>query len=53
VSRMKYELISLIAIGVTFAAGVIFYWLGAPTRAASVDIPLEGNEGMVPQIAGD
>ena len=47
VSRLKYEPISLIAIGVTIIAGMIFYWVGAPTRAASVDIPLEGNEGLV------
>jgi amino acid transporter len=53
VSRVKYETISLVAIGVTMAAGFIFYWLGAPTRAAAVDVPLEGNEGMLPQTAGD
>ena len=53
VSRVKYETISLVAIGVTMIAGFIFYWLGAPTRAASVDVPLEGNEGMVPQTAGE
>ena len=29
VSRLKYELISLIAIGVTFLAGMVFYWAGA------------------------
>jgi len=53
VSRMKYEMISLIAIGVTFLAGIVFYWLGAPTRAAMVDVPLEGNEDMLPAPAGD
>jgi len=53
VSRLKYETISLVAIGVTMIAGFIFYWLGAPTRAAAVDVPLEGNEGMVPQTAGE
>ena len=55
VSRMKYELISLIAIGVTFVAGMVFYWLGTPTRQAMVDVPLEGNEdisGLAP-AAGD
>jgi len=53
VSRLKYETISLVAIGVTMIAGFIFYWLGAPTRAASADVPLEGNESMVPQTAGE
>jgi glutamate:GABA antiporter len=47
VSRMKYETISLVAIAVTFVAGIIFYWLGAPTRAKMVEVPLEGNEGLV------
>ena len=42
---MKYETISLVAIGVTIAAGFIFYALGAKTRAEMVDVPLEGNEG--------
>ena len=55
VSRLKYELISLIAIGVTFVAGVIFYWLGKPTRDAMVNVPLEGNEDMagIAPAAGD
>ena len=53
VSRLKYETISLVAIGVTMVAGVIFYYLGAPTRAASVDVALEGNEAMVPQTSGE
>ena len=55
VSRLKYELISLIAIGVTFLAGMAFYWLGTTTRRAMVSVPLEGNEdlgGIVP-AAGD
>ena len=54
VSRVKYETISLVAIGVTMIAGLVFYWLGTPTRAASVVVPLEGNEGlggMVPAVA--
>jgi amino acid transporter len=46
VSRLKYETISLVAIGVTLIAGVIFYYLGAPTRAKMVEVPLEGNEGL-------
>jgi amino acid transporter len=53
VSRLKYESISLIAIGVTGVAGAIFYWLGSATRAASVDVALEGNEAMIPQTAGE
>jgi hypothetical protein len=46
VSRLKYELISFIAIGVTMVAGIIFYWLGAETRANMVTQPLEGNEDL-------
>ena len=56
VSRLKYELISLIAIGVTFLAGPAFYWAGTPTRNAMVDVRLEGNEdlaGGVAPAAGD
>ena len=55
VSRLKYELISLIAIGVTFLAGLAFYWAGTATRNAMVSVPLEGNEdvgGLAP-AAGD
>jgi len=48
VSRLKYELISFIAIGVTMIAGVIFYWLGSETRSSMVTQPLEGNEGLAP-----
>ena len=54
-SRLKYELISLIAIGVTFLAGLAFYWAGTATRNAMVSVPLEGNEdvsGLAP-AAGD
>jgi amino acid transporter len=53
VSRLKYELISLIAIGVTFLAGMAFYWAGSTTRRAMVSVPLEGNEdlgGIVPAV---
>ena len=53
VSRLKYELISLIAIGVTFLAGMAFYWAGTTTRRAMVSVPLEGNEdlgGIVPAV---
>ena len=46
VSRLKYELISLIAIGVTFLAGMAFYWAGSATRGAMVSVPLEGNEDL-------
>jgi glutamate:GABA antiporter len=47
VSRVKYESISLIAIGVTFVAGIVFYWLGRHTREGMVTVPLEGNEDLV------
>jgi hypothetical protein len=53
VSRLKYELISLIAIGVTFLAGMAFYWAGSATRNAMVSVPLEGNEdlsGIAPAV---
>ncbi len=55
VSRVKYETISLVAIGVTLVAGLIFYWLGKPTRDAMVAVPLEGNEefGGIAPAAGD
>ena len=43
VSRLKYELISLIAIGVTFLAGMVFYWAGAKTRAAHGDGAARGQ----------
>ena len=33
-------------------AGVIFYWLGAETRANMVTQPLEGNEDLA-LAAGD
>ena len=46
VSRLKYEAISLIAIGVTLVVGLLFYWAGAPTRAKSVTVALEGNEDI-------
>ena len=46
VSRLKYELISLIAIGVTSLAGLAFYWAGTPTRNSMVTLPLEGNEDL-------
>ena len=52
VSRLKYELISFIAIGVTSVAGFIFYWLGAETRGSMVTQPLEGNEDLA-LAAGD
>ena len=56
VSRLKYELISLIAIGVTFLAGHgLLLGSARPTRGAMVSVPLEGNEdlgGIVP-AAGD
>ena len=45
VSRVKYETISLVAIGVTMIAGFIFYWLGAPTRAAIGGHPTRGERG--------
>ena len=55
VSRLKYELISLIAIGVTFLAGMAFYWAGSATRRAMVSVPLEGNEDLsgIAPAAGD
>jgi glutamate:GABA antiporter len=46
VSRLKYEAISFIAIGVTIVAGFIFYWLGTETRESMVTQPLEGNEDL-------
>jgi amino acid transporter len=46
VSRTKYETISLVAIGVTIVAGILFYMAGAKTRAEMVDVPLEGNEAL-------
>ncbi len=39
VSRLKFESISLVAIGVTLIVGIIFYWLGKPTRDAMVTVP--------------
>ena len=50
-SRLKYETISLVAIGVTIVAGVIFYWLGKPTRDAMVTVPIEGNEDLAGGLA--
>jgi amino acid transporter len=46
VSRFKYEAISFTAIGITIAAGFVFYALGKPTRDKMVDVPLEGNEDL-------
>ena len=40
------------AIAVTMVAGVIFYWLGAETRADMVTQPIEGNEDLA-LAAGD
>ena len=56
VSRLKYESISFAAIAITILAGVIFYVLGAPTRAKMVDVPLPGNEaapGLAPGLPAD
>ena len=53
--RWGYETTVFIPILITLAIGVLFYILGAPTRASGrpADVPLEGNEGMVPQTAGE
>jgi len=46
VSRLKYTTIAAVAIGISTLAGLVFYWLGASTRAQMVDVPLEGNEDL-------
>ncbi len=55
VSRAKYTTIALVAIGITFAAGVLFYWLGRDVRSRMIDVPLEGNEDRASAVlaAGD
>ena len=49
VSRAKYTMIAAVAIGIATLAGIVFYWLGASTRAKMVDVPLEGNEAQAAQ----
>jgi amino acid transporter len=51
VTRLRYTLIAWVAIGITIAAGFIFYWLGTPVRNAMVEVPLKGNESEA-QAAG-
>ncbi len=44
VSRTEFELWVVGVIGSIFALGVVFYILGAKTRATLVTVPLEGHE---------
>lgn len=46
-TRGQYELTQIVPLLVLFAVGVLFYLLGAPTRAQEIDIPLAPEEAPV------
>jgi amino acid transporter len=39
--RLNYELSQMIPLAFFILLGVVFYWLGAPTRRASVTVPVQ------------
>lgn len=44
ISRAKYTTIAFVAIGITLAAGLLFYWLGTPVRKRMMDVPREADD---------